>query len=152
MPQYFVVCFRNDERLKLGGGAKCQFMCKTVNKRESKINVNIHSCLSQSDDDVSGTSGGTIGQTLMHRHGHTPGRLWQLLHASILLSFQAWRLTSSGSSHPSTKACVPLWVADLQALRSAARLSQPMSGMSQARQFLQVPMVAGPGLAAIQEG
>ena len=46
----------------------------------------------------------------------------------------AFQVMSSCDSRLSSKAWVAsLWVASLQALRSAARCSQPLTGMSQAR-------------------
>lgn len=46
-----------------------------------------HSCLLQSDDSVSGTSGVIADQTLMRRCVHIPGRLWQQLGRPSTLSW-----------------------------------------------------------------
>ena len=55
------------------------------------------------------------------------------------VSFLAWRLMPSCDSRLSSKAWAPLRVASLQALGSAARCSQALAGMSQARrEFLRV--------------
>ena len=57
-------------------------------------------------------------------------------------SFLPRRLMSSCDSRLSSKAWAPLWVASLQALRSAARCSLPLTGMSQARRVLEGVFVA----------
>ena len=56
---------------------------------------------------------------------------------SAFHSFLAWCLMSSCDSCLSSKAWALLWVASLQALRSAAWCSQPLRGMSQVHRVLE---------------
>ena len=88
-----------------------------------------HSCPTRSDKYVIGAFGVTADQTPMHRCFHTLDSQATAAAGLAFLSFLAWRLMSSWDSRLSSKSWAPLWLASLQALRSAARCSQPLTRM-----------------------